>query len=98
MIDQRTERPMTVALAGELVFERQAELDRCVQAFRESDASSLLLDLSQVSFVDSTGLRILFSLMAIAEQRGGRVTLSGVSPTVARTLDLVGAFTLFETG
>ncbi|HET7902322.1 MAG TPA: STAS domain-containing protein [Candidatus Nanopelagicales bacterium] len=95
-IDDRTDDEMELVLAGEIVFERQPELDGYLDAFRRSGSASLTLDLGDVTFIDSTGLRILFGLMALAEQRGGTVRLLSVSAPVRRTLELVGASELID--
>jgi anti-anti-sigma factor len=95
-IDDRTDDGMHFVLSGELVFERQPELDGYLDEFRRSDVASLTLDLGGVTFIDSTGLRVLFGLLALAEQRGGRIRLLSVSAPVRRTLELVGASDLID--
>jgi anti-sigma B factor antagonist len=59
-------------------------------ALAADPAKALELDLSGVSFVDSSGLRVLIEAHQRAEQAGGRLTLVRVSPTVARLLDISG--------
>jgi anti-sigma B factor antagonist len=56
----------------------------------------LVLDLSDVSFVDSSGLRSLLSASQRASERSERVTLRGVRPEVLRLLEITGTDGLFD--
>jgi anti-anti-sigma factor len=81
---------MTLLLAGDLTIERQDELDAYARHFRQSRCQSLTLDLSQVDFIDSMGLRLVFVSLMVAEGRGGEVSVVGGSTQVRRCLQLVG--------
>ncbi len=50
----------------------------------------LVMDLSRVEFVDSSGLRVIVSLGNEVESRGGRLELSGLSAAARRILELTG--------
>jgi anti-sigma B factor antagonist len=56
----------------------------------------LLLDLSEVTFIDSTGLNSLVRLRNAAIKRGTRLALVSPSPWVTRILDLTSLAGLFE--
>ncbi|HET7902380.1 MAG TPA: STAS domain-containing protein [Candidatus Nanopelagicales bacterium] len=81
---------MTLLLAGDLTVERQPELEEYARHFRESRCRSLTLDLSQVDFMDSMGLRLVFVSLMVADARGGEVTVVARSSQVRRCLQLVG--------
>jgi anti-sigma B factor antagonist len=91
------EPPFVAALAGEIDMERTSELHQLVAGFEASAASSAVIDLSAVTFMDSTGLGTLSRLRNVALGRGGGVTLVGASAQVTKLLAIVGfdgAFTL----
>jgi anti-sigma B factor antagonist len=50
----------------------------------------LILDLSSVSFISSTGVGALVSLLKLARQRNGDVILQSVQPRVYEVLQLLG--------
>jgi anti-sigma B factor antagonist len=56
----------------------------------ENSNKTLVLDLHDVSFIDSSGLRSLLNASRRAQDRGSSVVLRGVGPEVARLLDITG--------
>ena len=57
--------------------------------FGAPEATSLDIDLSAVSFMDSSGLRVLIgALQAIRERDGGAMIVRRPSPTVAQLLEV----------
>jgi anti-anti-sigma factor len=59
-------------------------------------AGPLVIELSEVTFVDSSGLRELLRARMEAERLGGRLVLAGVPPILERLLDLTGTASMFE--
>jgi anti-anti-sigma factor len=55
----------------------------------------LVVELSAVTFVDSSGLRELLRAGMECERLGGRLVLAGVPPVLARLLDLTGTTSMF---
>ena len=49
----------------------------------------LLLDLSQVPYMDSTGVGVLFGIYTSLKKRGGILRLAGVSDRLRKVLMLV---------
>jgi anti-sigma B factor antagonist len=58
-------------------------------------AGPLVVELSEVSFVDSSGLRELLRAGMECESRGGRLVLACVPPVLERLLDLTGTARMF---
>jgi len=56
---------------------------------RES-AGPIVIDLADVIFIDSSGLRSLLGASRRAHDRGARVTLQRVGPEVRRLLEITG--------
>ncbi len=57
---------------------------------------SLLVDLANVTFVDSTGLGALVVAHRHLEERGGKLRLVSVPPPVAQVLEVTGLTNRFE--
>ena len=55
----------------------------------------VIIDLAQLQFVDSRGVRILLDAHKTLQERGGTLTLSGPRPGVHRVLELTGLATRF---
>ena len=78
-----------VTLAGEVDLGRKDDLAAYAAEFEASHAENARVDMSAVTFFDSTGLSFLVGLRRTAETRQGHVELIGVSPTIQRLLHLV---------
>ena len=78
----------SICLSGELDLATAGAVDDELIRVESTDASSIVLDLSGVSFIDSTGIRMLFSAAARARTDSGRLTLRRGSAAVQRALQL----------
>ena len=59
-------------------------------AGKDEDGMLLVMDLSRVEFVDSSGLRVIVAVANEMERRGGRLELDGLSAAARRILELTG--------
>jgi anti-sigma B factor antagonist len=50
---------MTIALSGELDLASAEDLDRAIRTCEETDIGGIVIDLADVSFIDSSGLSAL---------------------------------------
>jgi anti-sigma B factor antagonist len=76
-----------VELRGELDVSNATDLrERLLASLGEDRTSSLILDLSGLSFMDSTGISVLVAAERRANQLGGTVSLVGPQKIVARAL------------
>ena len=83
------EDPLRWRLVGELDLAMADELVETVVPMIEGPAAQVTLDLRQLSFVDSSGIRALISIAARLSD--GTLKLVAPSPAVARVLELVRA-------
>lgn len=67
--------PMVTAVAGRLDLRTAPELRAQVSAALVAGPGSMIIDLSNVEFIDSSGLGVLIGLHKQAAAQGGRVTL-----------------------
>jgi anti-anti-sigma factor len=78
----------TVALRGELDL---SGVDRARQAIEQAEANEsplLVLDLSELDFIDSTGLEVMLRAARRAEDNGRRLIVAKPSRYVRRLLEL----------
>lgn len=83
-------QPPTIALAGELDPHTAPLLQREIDQILERGSTDLVLDLSALGFVDSSGLRVLISAQSQLADQGGMLTLHAPSETVRRLLEITG--------
>ena len=90
--DVRSEEGHTLVLSGELDIATAPELDEAIAGVCENGESAVVLDLSRLTFMDSTGLQAILAADKLCEKRGHDLRLTGVKGAVRRLFDLTGAF------
>lgn len=78
----------SIYLSGELDLATAGAVDDELIRVQATDAGSIVLDLSGVSFIDSTGIRMLFSAAVRSRADSDRLTLRRGSAAVQRALQL----------
>lgn len=98
-ITVRQETDITVIeVAGKMVIgEPGANLLETVQKALEDGHRKIVLSLSGVSRVDSSGVGELVAAHTSAGRQGGRLTLSGLSPKLAEVLQITQLLGVLET-
>ena len=79
-----------IKLTGRLDNMGAADIDQELAAYCAVDNSSVLIDLSDVEFLTSFGMRLLAVNAKTLADRGGRMYLVGPTPNVKDTLDVSG--------
>jgi anti-sigma B factor antagonist len=80
----------TLTVIGELDLLASPALERELERAYASDGDLILLDLTRVEFMDSTGLHLLVKARRRAEQDGRTLALTKGGEQVQRLLDLTG--------
>jgi len=88
-------RVMVVEVHGRIDSSTAAEFDQAVMDLIEQGKKNLVLDLSDVEFLSSAGLRTMVSGRK-AVQPSGAIKLAGPSQRVKDTLEIAGLDVLFE--
>jgi anti-sigma B factor antagonist len=78
-----------VRLRGELDVATAPDLERAFLRLRPT-RQHVVLDLAELRFMDSTGLRILLKAQRAAAEGGWQLTLRSVPPNIRRLLELAG--------
>jgi anti-anti-sigma factor len=77
----------SVAVAGEVTFSNVTDFDRALGQALDDGARNLVIDLTDVPFIDSSGLSALLTASAETRDRGGVVALviaEGQPPSIFR--------------
>jgi anti-sigma B factor antagonist len=84
-----------VSVAGELDAASAARLQRNLDAAVGVSAGAVVLDMSGVSFIDATGLRVLLVLQQRLSTQRRPLTLGDISVQTRRLLELSGLSPVF---
>lgn len=80
----------TLRLEGELDIVNCDEIERELKRIQNSDASRIVVDLSALRFIDSTGIRLLLTAHARAQSDAHRLTLIPGPRSVQRVFEICG--------
>jgi anti-sigma B factor antagonist len=99
---QRIEGRSTAVLklAGRLDATTVSQLERALTEAQLLGDRVIVIDLSQLNYVSSSGLRVLLTGRSNARKRGGEVFLCSLRPPVREVFEMVGftaVFTIFDT-
>ena len=84
-----------LALRGRLDTDTSADLELAVQDLLAAGARDFLIDLGEVSYVSSAGLRVLLALAKQLEGSKGRLRLCALGPAVQQVFEVAGFSKLF---
>jgi len=87
-----------LCMQGQIVNGETEALRKAVhlQSEAQSDVSTVVLDLAQVSFVDASGLGVMLELRTLAQAKGIGFKLMNVSKVVGRVLEITHLDSVFE--
>lgn len=85
-----------VEIAGRLDTHTYGELDDRLTLVLASGVQSLLLDLAQLDYISSAGVRSVFRARKLLAERGGKVVIANAQPQVQKVFDIVKAVPLSE--
>jgi len=67
-------------LEGEIDLDVSPRLERAIKSMIRKRPDRIIVDLSGVTFIDSSGLAVLIRAMQDVQNYGGKLTLSGIGP------------------
>lgn len=82
--------PATLELVGEVDLLTSPMIRRELDRLDVGRGQDLVLDMTQVSFVDCSGIAVLFAAARRCQRNGGRLVLRGLAPQCFRAARLVG--------
>jgi anti-anti-sigma factor len=90
-VDVRPERDIVrVVPVGELDLATAPRLERELHDLRDSGFDHVVLDMHDLSFIDSSGIRVVLAEQRFANDGDRRFSLVGVPPVIHRALEVCG--------
>ncbi len=91
VISDRDEATKLVTVVGKLDTTTSPQFDEDVAPALTSGASIAVLDLADLSYISSAGLRSVFKARKMMESKGGSLLLVNVQPQVQKVFEIVKA-------
>ena len=97
-IDVHTAEDITIlGCSGRIVFgDETATLREQVQGLVDAGKKQIVLDLGEVSYIDSSGLGTLVALYTHARKAGGSIKLANLTQKVGDLLQVTKLLTVFD--
>lgn len=90
-IAEREENGVTIfILEGRVDSEGAVDLDLALQAATSDEKYKLILEMSQVRYINSAGLRTLADILTQAQRQQGDLKLVNLNPKVQRVFQIIG--------
>ena len=90
-ITQRVEGDITVFLPdGRIDTLAASEVDQALQAAVAGGGHKIVVDMSKVDYINSSGLRTLAAVLVRCRDEGGDMKLAALNERVARVFNIIG--------
>jgi anti-anti-sigma factor len=90
-ITEREQNGVTIYnLEGRIDSEGAVDLDMALQAATTDNKNKMILEMSQVRYINSAGLRTLADILTQNKQNGGDLRLVNLNPKVQRIFQIIG--------
>jgi anti-anti-sigma factor len=90
-ITEREQDGITIfVLEGRVDSEGAVDLDLALQTAASEGKSKMILDMSQVRYINSAGLRTLADILTQNKESGGDLRLVDLNPKVQRVFQIIG--------
>lgn len=97
-IEQREENGIHVfVMEGRIDSAGATEMESVLQKAMSKGASKLIVDMANVQYMNSAGLRTLADILTQSRARGGDLRLVALNPKVERVFKIIGFDRFFET-
>src|SRR5216684_7781557 len=84
----RKDRPNVLPLEGEIDLHISPNITASLNMMIEKKPKQLIVDLSRVTYIDSSGLAALIEGMQNVEQYGGKFALAGLQETIRTIFEI----------
>lgn len=96
-ITERSNGNATIfTLNGRVDSQGAVDLDLALHTALDEGKTKLVLDMGDVPYINSSGLRTLAEVLTVSKEQGGQLVLAGLNARVLRVLQIVGFDNFFE--
>ena len=90
-ITQRAEGDVTVFLPeGRIDTQAASDMDQALQAAVSAGRHNMVVDMSEVEYISSAGLRALAAVQVRSRAEGGDMKIAGLNDRVTRVFNIIG--------
>jgi len=98
IIDKSVDDVMICTIEGKLSgIEGKGKIQEKIREYLEKNIVKVILDLSKVSWIDSTGLGELIASLSSTKNKGGNLVLTNIQAPVQSLLKMTNLTQIFET-
>ncbi|HXP34397.1 MAG TPA: STAS domain-containing protein [Chthoniobacterales bacterium] len=90
------EQPNVLPLEGEIDLHVSPEVAESLRTMTAKRPKLLVVDLTKVTYLDSSGLAVLIESMQKVQEYGGKFALAGVQETVQHILEIARLDQVFQ--
>jgi anti-sigma B factor antagonist len=91
-----TDQKYEIRLLGELDLSTAPQLREELLRLTDGGGPEIVVDLSELAFIDSTGLSVLITGLKRVRQQGGEMALRSPSPNTRKVLEITGLHEVFS--
>lgn len=88
MVFEREEGSLIVMLEEKVAFENSNDIKEEIKSKITNDINTLILDMKNITFIDSSGIGILISLLKVMDESKGDMVLKNIPRIVDRVLTI----------
>lgn len=85
-----------VLFSGRLDTAAAAQTEADLKPLYNSENKTIVLDLSQLEYISSSGLRIFLSLLKATKAKGGQVVITNMNDDIRNVFTMTGFNSLFQ--
>ncbi len=91
-----TGNKIVITLSGKIYVDEATEIRENIIPFIERGRNEFLFNMTNVEYIDSSGLGVLVAIQKKSQQKGGGVTIEGLRGDVREIFDLTRLTKVFE--
>lgn len=88
--DELPPQSRRIRLTGRLDLKGTGEIELRFTSLTSTDSNNVVVDMSEVNFIASIGMRLLLTCAKAKAKRGGKLALYGLRPLVKEALEMAG--------
>jgi anti-anti-sigma factor len=85
-----------LTIRGDIDLASASDFETALRTALDAAPSAIVIDLTELTFIDSSGLRVLVSLSKDAQSQGATIGLRNVPRHAQRVLDITGLTEWFD--
>jgi anti-sigma B factor antagonist len=87
---------LVMAFEGRLDTAASAQTEKEMLVLNDCEGRDIVLDCTKLEYISSSGLRLFLGLVKVANSKGSKITIKGLSDDIHQVFDEIGFTRLFE--